>query len=353
MPAVGDKSAFHGSTVSEFAARKLSTPRTHMLRRTTGSADMAPAGARVRPPPERPFWHSIFVFQQYIRRVEPESTMTTTTTENAEQRTMQSEEHQAKSEATAFMSCTVGSEEHEKPIFRSMGELSDLEDDNEDSVSMHGKTHEASSGTGAVLDPEKRNSPPPLPGGGEAADNDEKWDLTSLNCEDFFFMDVERGGPVGSPAVAPATEHETGQGGASQSAQATYKKGRPPVRLARKPKKDSANIQISERDNISIKEYMEYCEQNLHEIEHTSMAKGNKNGHMYTFLKRNTFDYLMRSASEGTLDRAIELKRAFLLSTRGRGVLYCSCGNLQAMGGGHLHKRHRVDSCSKKRASTD
>ena len=309
---------------------------------------MAPAGARVRPPPERPFWHSIFVFQQYIRRVEPESTMTTTTTENAEQRTMQSEEHQAKSEATAFMSCTVGPEEHEKPIFRSMGELSDLEDDNEDSVSMHGKTHEASSGTGAVLDPEKRNSPPPLPGGGEAADNDEKWDLTSLNCKDFFFMDVELGGPVGSPAVAPATEHETGQGGASQSAQATYKKGRPPVRLARKPKKDSANIQISERDNIRIKEYMEYCEQNLHEIEHTSMAKGNKPGHQYTFMRKHTFDHLVRSASEGNLDEEIRKKRVYLCSGRRRGIRYCRCGNLNSQGGGQRNPSHRVESCTSK-----
>jgi hypothetical protein len=322
-----------------------------MLRRTTGSAGMAPAGPRVRPPPERPFWHSIFVFQQYIRRVEAESTMTTT--ENAEQRAdqraMQSEEHEAEKEAkhdTAPLGCTCGSKADANPICDLMEGLSDLED--------------------AVLDPKNRNSPPPPPGGGAAAASaNERWDLSLDDCE-FSFADVDvkvddfelsAGAPAGSPAAAPATAPATAPAAASASAPATAKKGRAPVhsgvRLPGKPKQDPANIEISDPDKIKIENFIQYCKQNLHEIEHTSMQKGNQPGRKYTFLEKNTVVHLVRSASEGTLDREIQLQRVHLRSARGRGILYCSCDKLLAMGGGKLNKRHRVDSCTKEVASTD
>ena len=342
---------------------------------------MAPAGARVRPPPERPFWHSIFVFQQYIRRVEAESTMTTT--ENAEQRAdqraMQSEEHEAKPEAkhdTAPLGCTCGSKADANPICDLMEGLSDLEDDENDlkdcskpklvlgnpgcvdadTASRDDKTHAASSGTDAVLDQKNKNSPPPPPGGGAAAASaDERWD----DCE-FSFADVDvevgdfelsAGAPAGSPAAAAATAPATAPAAASASAPATAKKGRAPVhsgvRLPGKPKQDPATIPISYTDKIKIENFIQYCKQNLHEIEHHSMQKGNQPGRKYTFLEKNTVVHLVRSALEGTLDREIQWKRAHLCSARGRGILYCSCDKLLAMGGGKLNERHRVDSCAR------
>jgi len=351
---------------------------------------MAPAGARVRPPPERPFWHSIFVFQQYIRRVEAESTMTTTKNaeQRAEQRAMQSEEHEAEKEVkhdTAPVGCTCGPKADANPICDLMEGLSDWEDDENDekgcskpklvlgnpgcvdadTASMHDKTHAASSGTDAVLDPKNRNSPPPPPGGGAAAASADKgWDL-SLDDREFSFADVDvemdfelsAGAPAGSPAAAPATAPATAPAAASASAPATAKKGRAPVhsgvRLPGKPKQDPATIEISDTDKIKIENFIQYCKQNLHEIEHNSMQKGNQPGRKYTFLEKNTVVHLVRSASEGTLDREIQLKRAHLRSARGRGILYCSCDKLLAMGGGKLNERHRVDSCTKKEASTD
>ena len=335
---------------------------------------MAPAGARVRPPPERPFWHSIFVFQQYIRRVEAESTMTTT--ENAEQRAdqraMQSEEHEAKPEAkhdTAPLGCTCGSKADANPICDLMEGLSDLEDDENDlkdcskpklvlgnpgcvdadTASRDDKTHAASSGTDAVLDQKNKNSPPPPPGGGAAAASaDERWDFSLDDCE-FSFADVAVEMDFEPSAGAPAA--------ASASAPATAKKGRAPVhsgvRLPGKPKQDPATIPISDTDKIKIENFIQYCKQNLHEIEHHSMQKGNQPGRKYTFLEKNTVVHLVRSAWEGTLDREIQLNRAHLRSARGRGILYCSCDKLLAMGGGKLNERHRVDSCTKKEASTD
>jgi len=344
---------------------------------------MAPAGARVRPPPERPFWHSIFVFQQYIRRVEAESTMTTTKNaeQRAEQRAMQSEEHECDlMEGLSDWEDDEKGCEKPKLVLEDPGcaDLGKFDDDGRqlvlgnpgcvvaDTASRDDKTHAASSGTDAVLDPKNKNSPPPPPGGGAAAASaNERWDLSLDDCE-FSFADVDvkvddfelsAGAPAGSPAAAPATAPATAPAAASASAPATAKKGRAPVhsgvRLPGKPKQDPANIEISDPDKIKIENFIQYCKQNLHEIEHTSMQKGNQPGRKYTFLEKNTVVHLVRSASEGTLDREIQLQRVHLRSARGRGILYCSCDKLLAMGGGKLNKRHRVDSCTKEVASTD
>jgi len=147
-----------------------------------------------------------------------------------------------------------------------------------------------------------------------------------------------------------AAEFEEAEAEKKQGAPAGAKKGRAPsksgVRLPGKRKQDPTAIEISEEDMLKIQEFIEYCKQNLDEIEHSSMQKGGKPGHKYTFLEKRTFDHLVSSASQGKLELEIGWKRAHLCSNRKRGILYCSCDNLQAMGGGKLNKRHRADSCT-------
>jgi len=325
-----------------------------MLRRAMGSADTAPAGARVRPPPERPFWHSIFVFRQYIRRVEAESTMTTT--EKDDRCDEHSEEQLAKSRAEHYAhdkGCTderraaadpgdlmAGFDEFEMesreqreidckrpklvledPDFTDLGDFDD--------------------GPAVVL-----RNPDCVDHGNEPTSPPDNLDTTQFSFEDVniqFTFDETPGAAAGGPAAPPQ----------AAPAAAPAKKGRAPVpsgiRRPGKPKQNPSTGEISEEDKLKIEEFIKWCNGNLHLIEHEAMEKKGKPGHKFTFMERQTVVHLMRSASEGTLERELTWKRAVLCSSRKRGILYCSCSHrLQSMGGGQLHLRHRAEYCSPK-----
>jgi hypothetical protein len=383
---------------------------------TAASARAASAGPRARAPPERPFWHGIFAFQQYIRRLDAETGMTSTLAhaarpERAEERTgdarvqTEADEHEAaqhsgplgwqgalapdatgpndlmdgfesdddcerSAEHDAPLHTGVGSPDPSTPIhlMESMGYISDDDlapvnlvcaDDDAPApapVEQHGDPAESTTalpehagcasksgsgrGSGSGSGSDSGSSAPQISavhtaaaGGADKAPDfhmPEGWE------NDFVFTD------------SIMDEDETDE----PSAAAGASKGRAPsksgVRLPGKRKQELAAIKISEADKLKIEKFIEYCKQNLHEIEHTSAGKAGRKGHKYTFLEEKTFQHLVISASQGKLDREIQWKRTHLLSTRNRNILHCSCGNLQAQGGGKLHERHRADSCSRK-----